>query len=151
MPSSTYPEFTAMPSRKVDPFVLVVDDTALYRDTIQAVLEQNGYRTLAADNGATGLALFREHGKETIQAVVTDLQMPVMTGLQLLEAIQRLAPAVKVICISGSPAALSIVPQVPGRVVALQKMAGMNELLASLEALLKDDDSSRLWSEAQER
>lgn len=148
---STYPESTAMSARKVGPFVLVVDDTALYRDTIQAVLEQNGYQTLAADNGATGLALFREHGRETIQAVVTDLQMPVMTGLQLLEAIQQLAPATKVICISGSPAALSMVPQVPGRVVALQKMADLNELLASLEALLKDDDSSRRWAEAQER
>jgi len=125
-------------TQKTGTLIMVVDDSALYRDTIQAVLEEHGYSTLTANDGGAGLALFRERGKENVRAVITDLDMPVMTGMQMLQAIQRLAPEVRVICISGSPAALTKVPQVPGRVVALQKTAGLHELLASLEALLRD-------------
>jgi len=122
---------------KTVPFILVVDDTVSCLEIIQAVFEQRGYRTLGADNGAAGLALLREFGPDNVRAVVTDLDMPVMTGLQLLESIQRLAPEVKVLCLSGSPLALAKVPQVPGRVAALPKTAGMGELLNCLEALLR--------------
>lgn len=133
-----HPNAEELKARQTGPFIIVVDDSALYRDTIQAVLEQNGYQTLTANDGAAGLALFREQGMENTRAVITDLDMPVMDGLQLLDSIQRLAPELKVICISGSPTALAKVPQVPGRVVALQKMAGIDELLARLAALLRD-------------
>jgi len=122
---------------KTVPFILVVDDTVSCLEIIQAVFEQRGYRTLGADNGAAGLALLREFGPDNVRAVVTDLDMPVMTGLQLLKSIQRLAPEVKVLCLSGSPLALAKVPQVPGRVAALPKTAGMGELLNCLEALLR--------------
>ena len=118
--------------------IFVVDDTALYRETIQAVLEEHGYQTLTANDGAAGLALFRAQGVDGVRAVVTDLDMPVMTGLQMLESIQQLEPQVRVICVSGSPAQLAKVPQVPGRVVALEKMAGMEALVACLESLLRD-------------
>lgn len=122
---------------KTVPFILVVDDTVPCLEIIQAVFEQRGYRTLGADNGAAGLAPLREFGPDNVRAVVTDLDMPVMTGLQLLESIQRLAPEVKVLCLSGSPLALAKVPQVPGRVAALPKTVGMGELLNCLEALLR--------------
>lgn len=122
---------------KTGPFVLVVDDMVPCLEIIQAVFEQHGYRTLGADNGAEGLALLRELGPENIRAVVTDLEMPDMTGLQLLESIQRQAPDMKVLCLSGSPSALARVTQVPGRVTALPKTAGMGELLNCLEALLE--------------
>ncbi len=135
--TSRAPEETKLPLP--GPFVIVVDDSAPYRDIIQAVLEERGYPTLAADNGAAGLALFREQGIANTRAVITDLDMPVMNGLQMLESIQQLAPAVKVICISGAPTALAKVPQVPGRVMALQKMAGMEELVACLQALLREE------------
>ena len=124
-------------AQQTAPFILVVDDSELFRETIQAVLENHGYQTMTANDGGAGLALFREHGKHA-RAVITDLDMPVLNGLQMLAEIQRLAPEVKVICISGSPAALARVPQAPRRVLALQKTADIGELLASLEVMLRD-------------
>ncbi len=135
---STSPKIEETRKPETGPFIIVVDDTALYRETIQAVLEEHGYQTLTANDGADGLALFRAQGKDGVRAIVTDLDMPVMTGLQMLESIQRLAPQVRAVCVSGSPAHLAKVPQVPGRVVALEKMAGLEALVACLKSLLRE-------------
>lgn len=100
------------------------------------MLEQQGFRTPGAANGVAGLAFLREYGPENIRAVVTDLEMPVVTGLQLLASIQRQAPDMKVRCLGDSPLALAREPQVPGRVAALSKTAAMGELQNCLETLL---------------
>jgi two-component system cell cycle response regulator len=60
--------------------VLVVDDSELSRALIQRMLERNGFSVLTAVDGAEGaVTALREHP----DAVVTDLEMPVMNGYQL--------------------------------------------------------------------
>jgi two-component system, cell cycle response regulator len=60
--------------------VLVVDDSELSRALIKRLLERNGYTVLTATDGAEGAVMaLREHP----DAVVTDLEMPVMDGYQL--------------------------------------------------------------------
>jgi two-component system cell cycle response regulator len=64
------------PSRRV----LVVDDSDLSRSLIRRLLEHRGFRVLTAVDGAEGAVIaLREHP----DAVVTDLEMPVMGGYQL--------------------------------------------------------------------
>ena len=64
----------------VETNILVVDDSNFFRDLIRTDLENNGYRVLLAEDGAQALSLYRSHD---IHILITDLEMPVMTGLEL--------------------------------------------------------------------
>ncbi|MEM1109898.1 MAG: sigma-54 dependent transcriptional regulator [Planctomycetota bacterium] len=67
--------------------VLVVDDKQMMRDSVGATLQRAGYTVVAASNGEVALRMVAKHRPA---AVVTDLKMPEMDGLELL---QRLAQA----------------------------------------------------------
>jgi DNA-binding NtrC family response regulator len=68
------------------PAILIVDDEKNIRSTLTRALRLEGYATEEAENGA--LALERLAAGD-IDLVILDLQMPVMDGLQLLEAMAR--------------------------------------------------------------
>ncbi|HVV72630.1 MAG TPA: PAS domain S-box protein, partial [Verrucomicrobiae bacterium] len=68
--------------------VLVVDDEAAIRSVTQRTLSQNGYRVLTATNGREALAIIAAH-RGQISVVVTDIMMPVMDGVALIEALQQ--------------------------------------------------------------
>jgi CheY-like chemotaxis protein len=80
--------------------ILVVDDENLIRSLATAVLEQAGFRVLAACDGQEGLGLYRRHRTE-IDLVLLDYTMPKMTGLQVFHALQELNPDVRVVFSSG--------------------------------------------------
>lgn len=61
--------------------ILIVDDDAGQRRLMQFWLEEEGYRTLTADNGQAGFELYEE---KSPQLVITDIRMPGMSGLELL-------------------------------------------------------------------
>jgi CheY-like chemotaxis protein len=66
--------------------VLVVDDDHDIRDTLQAILEQEGYRASTARNGREALARARE---ERPGVILLDLFMPGMDGARFLRQKQR--------------------------------------------------------------
>jgi len=68
------------------PTILVVDDEKNIRSTLTRALRLEGYATEEAENGAVALERL-EAGD--IDLVILDLQMPVLDGLQLLEAMAR--------------------------------------------------------------
>jgi CheY-like chemotaxis protein len=75
--------------------VLIVDDAAIDRRMIGAIIEQNlGWRVMYAEDGATALAAMES---ETPRLVVTDLRMPGMDGLQLVATVRAKFPGVPVI------------------------------------------------------
>ena len=80
--------------------MLVVDDEPAFRDITQHCLEEHGFRALTACDGVEALNLYRKFDDE-IQAVITDIMMPVMDGHALIRALHRLNPKVKVIAVSG--------------------------------------------------
>jgi len=65
-----------------------------------AVLENNGYKVLAAAEGTDALALYGEHAN-VIKVVLTDVMMPGMDGLKLTRALKEINPLVKVIASTG--------------------------------------------------
>jgi two-component system NtrC family response regulator len=77
--------------------ILVVDDDASLRRVTEYHLEQAGYHVLTAADGNAGLQRFRT---ETVDLVLTDLQMPGLTGLEVLEQIRALRPETLVIVIT---------------------------------------------------
>ena len=83
--------------RSVKPTILVIDDDASLRRVTEYHLEQAGYRVLTAVDGQEGLRVFRE---ERPALVLTDLQMPGLTGLEVLEQVRALVPETLVVVIT---------------------------------------------------
>lgn len=79
--------------------ILVIDDEPMIRQILCAFLEQWGYSTLDAENGREGIDLFE---KEDIDLVLTDLDMPVVGGLEVLAHIHKNSPETPVVIISGA-------------------------------------------------
>ena len=80
------------------PTILLVDDSATDRRMIGGVLERNGFAVRYAENGAGALKQLKGHQPE---AVLTDMQMPEMDGLELVKSIRVQYPEVPVILMTG--------------------------------------------------
>lgn len=78
--------------------LLIIDDDTIVRQSLAAYLEDSGYDVLEADHGVAGLKLFQELAPDV---VLTDLRMPAMDGLHLLERVRQLSPETPVIVMSG--------------------------------------------------
>ncbi len=81
--------------------VLLVDDDNSVRDSVDVLLESEGFEVLCARNGRDGLTIFHR-SLRPIGLLVTDCEMPGMTGLELAQACARRDPGVAVLFISGS-------------------------------------------------
>jgi len=85
--------------------MLVVDDTAHLRVLLSKVLEASGYAVLDAADGNQALEMLRE-GRARPDLVFTDVEMPGMGGIDLIERIRRLdSPVadVPIVAASGNP------------------------------------------------
>ncbi|HIJ78787.1 MAG: sigma-54 dependent transcriptional regulator [Desulfobulbaceae bacterium] len=77
--------------------ILVVDDDQITRQTLSMSLEDD-YNTFTAENGREALEIL---GREEIDLVLSDLDMPTMSGLELLAEINNLENSLPVIFITG--------------------------------------------------
>lgn len=79
------------------PRVLVIDDEASMRFTLEAVLGDSGYEVETADGGAAGIAAFEARGADV---VITDLAMPDVDGMQVLATMRVQDPGVPVMMLT---------------------------------------------------
>lgn len=80
--------------------ILVVDDEPLVRQTVQILLEGDGYVVDGAKSGAEALSMF-EPGK--FDMIFTDYFMPEMKGDQLAAAIKRRSPKQPIVMLTAFP------------------------------------------------
>lgn len=80
--------------------VLVIDDEPSVRRTVSRMLEHLGFETFVAEDGAAGVALYREHAAR-VSLVMLDLTMPMMDGEQTFAELRRTQADVRVILMSG--------------------------------------------------
>lgn len=78
-------------------FILVVDDEAQVRRLLSKILEMDGYEVLESTDGQEALEVV---SRETVSAVLIDLVMPNMGGLELLEKIHEIDAHLPVIVVS---------------------------------------------------
>src|SRR6185369_15743237 len=92
--------------------ILVVDDERSVRDTTALLLTASGYRVSTAEDGFD--ALLQLKGM-TPDLIISDLNMPQMSGFEFLSVLRRRFPDISVIAVSG---AYESGDHVPGGIIA---------------------------------
>jgi len=77
--------------------ILVVDDEEGARELFSTILTDEGYEVTLADDGKEALTLFKN---TPFNLVITDIKMPVMDGLQLLQEIRKSGSKTDVIMVT---------------------------------------------------
>ncbi len=106
LPATVTGDATAAPPAAAGPAtgraetILVVEDEAHISMATHLLLEQDNYRVVTAANGREAIARFLEN-QEDIKLVLTDLMMPVMSGIALIRALRTMKPDLRIIATTG--------------------------------------------------
>jgi len=76
------------------PKIIVVDDNPMIRDILYKVLKLKGYTVMTASSGQDAIKILH---RNSIAVVITDVEMPEMSGEELLHKIKKLFPYMPVI------------------------------------------------------
>ena len=106
--------------------ILVVEDSNFFQNQICTFLEDAGYNPISAENGADALKILRGNSVVNIDLVLTDIEMPVMNGWELIKEIKNDSalnelPVIALTSVSGTGA------------VAKGKSLGVDEYLIKLD------------------
>ena len=118
--------------------MLVIDDEDLVRQMLRDIIEDAGHEVSVASDGKAGLEVLEE---KQADLVITDILMPEQDGLELIRALHRDHPDVKIIAISGGGATVKLTfppeAQELGAHDALHKPFERSELLVKIRGVLE--------------
>lgn len=137
--NTTWEELETMkPKRKADPsspVILVVDDEKSVLDCVSEILRLQGYRVLATDDGVTALQMYQDHCQD-IDLILTDLLMPGLSGMEMLQSMQAINPGLKAIVMSGYSEMISRAQDCGFSGGRLAKPFGVNQLTTEVTQML---------------
>ena len=134
------------------PRILVIDDDDLVRTAVQQMLENKGFDVVVAAQGQHALRIL-DNGN--FDAIVVDIFMPDMDGLETIRAFRERSPEIAIVAMSGTkfyegtasaPDFLLMATKL-GANASLRKPFRSRDLVATIESCL----ASRPASEAQSR
>lgn len=117
--------------------ILVIDDNAEMRNVLFDLLSLDGYEVILADDGELGIKRFRTDAPDL---VITDILMPKMDGLEVVELLKAESPETPIIVASGTTDLNLVeeaVHQHANRI--LKKPFEVDQLLDSVAELLGED------------
>ncbi|WP_320171164.1 sigma-54 dependent transcriptional regulator [Maridesulfovibrio sp.] len=115
--------------------ILIVDDESIARDNLTHVLTNDGYSATAVGSGSEALQQF---SKQEFELVLTDLMLPGMNGIELLEHIKELNPSTQVIVITGhATVATAVTAMQKGAHSYIAKPLNLDELRAQVRKALE--------------
>jgi len=86
--------------------VMIVDDETEMADMLSIGLERLGYATVAVQSPFQALAAIEED-PDAFDALLTDQQMPLMTGMDLIREAKRVAPSLRAVLCTGNLAEMT--------------------------------------------
>lgn len=123
--------------------ILVIDDQKEILDLLRRYLTATGHEVVTADSGHAGRKLFEQ---SPVDVVVTDIFMPDQDGLEMIMAMRRHYPEVKVIAISGGGTLGNIdilqAAQRLGASAVFEKPFDLVQLADKIRALTDGSDAS---------
>jgi len=115
--------------------LLIVDDDALICESLSFILAESGYRVRSSADGFSALVELRN---EIPDILLSDLNMPGMSGFELLSVVRRRFPAIKVIAMSGTFSGDGIPPGVAADAF-YEKGTNLESLLQIIEAMTRSE------------
>lgn len=133
--------------------ILIVEDDESLRRVLEFNLEEVGYRVLTASTGESGLETFRT---ERPPLVITDIQMPGISGIEVLKAIKKETPETLVIVITAYGSVEKAVEAMKlGAYDYLTKPFGRDELRLTVDKALSyrdlQEENARLRTELSDQ
>jgi CheY-like chemotaxis protein len=121
------------------PTVLLADDHEAVRLLMARILEDAGWRVIQAENGAA--ALEASAGLDGgLQLVVTDINMPVMDGIEFAKAFRRQHPSIPIVFVTGkTTSSIMSLCATDGRATVLGKPFTAETLLHIVSQALHGD------------
>ncbi|MBN1821350.1 MAG: sigma-54-dependent Fis family transcriptional regulator [Prolixibacteraceae bacterium] len=124
--------------------ILVIDDERSIRNTLKEILEYEKYEVDLAEDGQSGIELFRNH---EIDIVLCDIKMPGMDGIEVMEKLTALNPDIPVVMISGHGNIDTAVDSIKkGAYDFIEKPLDLNRLLITIRNAM---DKSNLVTETR--
>ncbi len=120
--------------------ILIIDDHPLFRDSLSSILSKEKFQgetpeILTAENSATALKII--HKNKDLGLILTDIDMPGMDGLTLLQQIRTFLPHATIVMISGSENPKDVQKAINfGAKGFIQKSSETSVLLAALQLIL---------------
>jgi CheY-like chemotaxis protein len=125
---------------------LVVDDDPLVRQLMRRMLEPETCRVMEAAGGAEALALI-EAGDPPLDLVLTDLEMPGLHGLDVVEVLSTYRPDLPVVVVSSSAAQHRLELATRYGVVTLAKPFTLEQVTGIVSSILADAREMRARSQ----
>jgi DNA-binding NtrC family response regulator len=114
--------------------ILIVDDEEIIRESLSFILAKEGYSVREASNGRVAVEMMREN---TFDLVLTDLEMPEMKGIELLEHVANASPETLVVIITAYGSIDTAIAALrKGAVDYILKPVEFDELLVKIDRLL---------------
>jgi CheY-like chemotaxis protein len=110
--------------------ILVVDDELVFRSAVNTILREAGFHVIEARDGLEAYEIVRAIGT-TVELLLTDLLMPRMDGLSLVESVRELYPKMPVLLMTGSR-----LENRPGSYAVLNKPIGRDALLQAVRSAI---------------
>jgi DNA-binding NtrC family response regulator len=118
--------------------LLIVDDDNSIRTALSCLFTEIGYRVRTAEDGFSALAAMR---RDTPDILLSDLNMPGMSGFELLSVVRHQFPAIQTVAMSGSFRGTEVPPGVAADRF-YEKGSNLGPLLSIMEALPQTERSS---------
>lgn len=128
--------------------ILLVDDEESVRESLHRLLSGDGYRITTAESGEEGLVALRDN--PGIQLVISDHNMPGMTGIEFLKLVRSRHPAVMRVMLTADPDPETVVRSInEGEVYRFIRKpwdnASLREMIFfAFETVLLEDEKRRL-------
>ena len=118
------------------PRILIIDDDSSVREMLTRALEEEGFEILVASDGEQGIDIFRDDGD--IDLVLTDLKMPGMSGIDVLDQVREIDPLTEVVVLTGFGVdEIALEAMKKGAYDYLQKPVNLRELLLTIDKALE--------------
>jgi two-component system, cell cycle response regulator CpdR len=119
--------------------ILLAEDDSVMREYLTRALERSGYSVVAVDRGTAALPLIEN---ESFDLLLTDIVMPEMDGIELAQKVAEIAPAMRVMFITGFAAVTLRAGKEMPQARVLSKPFHLRDLVMEVDRMFESETAS---------